>query len=745
MTSDALPGADTKVQNSGPGRTGPSELPSADALFGPLPKKELPSADALFGPLPNTKERYDEVQARYDAGKATDAEFDEARSAYTKEFNLGERIGHTWNDAKIGSGTWEFIKSAAKGIDALTPWGAEKHADRATANEIADRQNELDAKLISQAAKDAVEAGDVETLEALSKGRVKTPRAVSRGEEAVLKLKNLGKEGAAAVVGAVHGGGDVLMAVPAAISKGAEEVALAVGGDDTAAALNRGRRDIVGARESGINTMVEATGGSEEAAAGGRLVGGVAVPVSVPGVQAALKAAGAVAKPVGQAVQKAIDVVSPATRKAFEATAALAGEASENLISGGMDLGTAGVAGTALALAPKVVSIPTAAAATGALTSRNALAGVLRSPKSYVTRNAGGLSGMAGKVHELSGNAYARIKDALVTPSQMVGEIATGAVGQAKGSLLGDLTAGGQQVASDLASKLETLRKARRAEILEGRTHATSTQSKIENLSARLKSVEAGNKFLSGLNKMGADQALDALHGQLGDAITYAIMGAGAGTAMASGMTENPIEAGFGPGAMLGAAVSLIGNGVRVRTRLDGSEELILDHDVVRNGAADLVEAAAKEAPEVPKVRTQRDVISDGIDTQGFFDEVQPDGSTVRYTRTDRGIEGTTLQPENPPAVETPVASPEPVLRKPGTLRIKPGSMTNTKVVEAAEARAADRRAKLKPVVDADAVSALTKLGYDKATAKATALKAQESLGEGATTEAILRRSVSGK
>ena len=694
MTSDALPGADTKVQNSGPERTGPSELPSADALFGPLPKKELPSADALFGPLPNTKERYDEVQARYDAGKATDAEFDEARSAYTKEFGLGDRIGHTWNDAKIGSGTWEFIKSAAKGIDALTPWGAEKHADRATANEIADRQNELDAKLISQATKDAVEAGDVETLKALSEGRVKTPRAVSRGEEAVLKLKNLGKEGAAAVVGAVHGGGDVLMAVPAAISKGIEEVALAVGADDTAAALNRGRRDIVGARESGINTMVEATGGSQEAAAGGRLVGGVAVPVSVPGVQAAMKAAGTVAKPVGQAVQKAIDVVSPVTRKAFEATAALVGEASENLLSAGMDVAGAGAAKVAGTVVP-YAGAPLGAAV---LANRNSLLGVgkyLRAPKSRLT--AGGI----GPVTDMAGQAYSKIKDALVTPSQMVGEIATGAVGQSTGSLIGDSIASAAKSVEKMSSDLAELQKVRRAEILEGRTHATVTQSNIENLSARVKSVEMGQKFLLAFEKMGAAQKLEALHGQLGDAITYAIMGAGAGTAMASGMTENPIEAGFGPGAMLGAAVSLIGNGVRVKTLPDGSEEMVLDHDVVRNGAADLVEAAAKEAQEAPKARIQRDVIAEGIDAQGFFDEVQPDGSTVRYTRTDRGIEGKKIQQDQPEATVVPevVATPDPRLkvvdvnnRSVGG-RLKPGTWSNKAIVEATAAR----RGKLKP------------------------------------------------
>jgi len=674
MTADEFLGPEPTTQTAGPEKTGPAKRPTADEWLGPT-----------------NKERYDEVQARYDAGKATEQEFDAARSAYTKEFNLGERIGHTWNDAKIGSSTWEFIKSASKGIDALTPWGMEKHADRATANEIADRQNELDAKLIYQATKDAVEAGDVETLKALSEGRVETPRAVSKGEEAVLKLKNIGKEGAAAVVGAVHGGGDVLMAVPAAISKGVEEVALATGADETAAALNRGRRDIVGARESGINTMVEATGGSQEAASGGRQLGGVAVPVSVPGVQVTLKAAGTVAKPVGQAVQKAIDVVSPATRKAFEATAALAGKASEKGISAGMDAGVAGGATLAALKSPWLVKSTVIPAAAGALTSRNSVLSFLRSPKSYSAAKIGGLS----HVPEMSGQLYAKIKDALVTPSQMVGEIATGAVGQAKGSLLGDLTAGGQQVASDLSSKIETLRKVRRAEIIEGKTHATVTQSNLENLGARLKSVEAGNKFLAVLNKMGADQVLSSMQGELGDALTYAIMGAGTGTALASGMTENPIEAGFGPGAMLGAAVSLIGNGVRVKTLPDGSEEIILDHDVVRNGAADLVEAAAKE----PAPKSIRDVMSEAIDAQGYYDEVNPNGTTTRYVRTDRGIEGKLLPSEEP---TSSAAAEEPVIRKPGVLRIKPGSMSNTEVVKAAEARAADRRAKLKPEPDAE-------------------------------------------
>lgn len=668
--------------------------PAKSAGFDPSKPSELVKAGVQ---TPTAKETYDEVQARYDAGKATDAEFDAARSAYTKEHGLGERIAHTWNDAKIGSSVWDFIKSVSKGGYALTPMGIEQNAERATSAEIANLQNEADAKLITKAMQDAIASGDVETAKAIAEGRIKTPRAVSRGEEAILKAKNTGKEVAASLVGAVHGGGDVIMAVPAAISKGAEEVALAAGADETAAALNRGRRDIVGTRESGISTMGKAVGGSEDSLSGGRLVGGAVIPVSVPGVQAALKAAGTVARPVGQVVQKAVDVVSPATRKAFEATAALAGEASENLISGGMDAATAGTAAATLAIAPKVVSIPMAAAATGALTSRNALAGVGKYPralKSYVTHGAGGLSGMASKVYELSGNAYAKIKDSLVTPSQMVGDISTAAVGKAEGSLLGDLTAGGKQAATDLSSKIDALKKVRNAEILEGKTHATVTQSNLENLSARLKSVEMGNKFLDSMNKIGGEQLLNDLHGKLGDAITYSVMGAGVGTALAYGMTENPIESGGVPGAMLGAAVALLGNGVRSKTLPDGSEELTLDHDVVRNGAADLVEAAAKEAPE-PAPRSVRDIMLDAIDQQGYYDEVNPNGSTTRYVRTDRGIEGKLLPVEEPAAaaVEHPEAAPEPILRKPGSLKIKPGTMTNKAVVKAAEVR----KGKLKP------------------------------------------------
>ena len=509
------------------------------------------------------KDRLTEAEKGLKSGTPeAEQEYLKANEEYRKNTGLIDRVAGAWHDADFGKSAKDFLTSTAKGLYAVTPMGVIQHSGEAADKEI--------------------------------EARTKAGEDLSAIDRAGIVLKSGAKEAGSVAVGAVHGAGDILMMVPAAINKGASEIVSATGNEDVASALDLGRKKITGQREEGIEEMQKAAGGSEEAASGGRLVGGFA-PIAVPGVGSALSTASDVLKPIGETIQKAITKTGLAgAGLGIEAAGVSAGLAADvgateiPYVGSASLLGRQSLGGLGKYLRAGIEEVKEAG-----------IAPIARS--GVMGRNIAGLSrGVGSAFTDAYAELYSKGKDLLLRPFEGPGAIVRKASLENTGNILEDLKLSGEKAVQGTQAKLADLTAQRAEQLATGIDPSVKTVlvSKIANTQSLLKSMELGQRIVNRVAEMPTAQAMAAIQGKIGDSIAHAVAGAGIAAGLTSGSEGNPFES-IVPGAFYGTTLMLLGKAANVKVNPEtGIEEVKVHPDDVKSSTADIIDSIdAKEVP----------------------------------------------------------------------------------------------------------------------------------------------------